>query len=303
MPDEEPVGDDEADLDEWTRDWLEARADEADVPPDVLLERFAAAFRAAEEGDIPQVVRRPELADARADLDDLRTDVDDMIRDVRQRVIQVKRETDAKAPADHTHDDLAERLEGVAETAASARSDVEAVESAVDALEDRVDDGFENFEEILSYLTDAVDDLEAKHTRLARAALSMREGLTGVTEREGRRFAADRLREQANTHGVRTATCADCDATLDVALLTDARCPHCASTFASVEPKRGFFGSPTLEVGDRPALEAPDVRESEASPLADLAADGDGRPDTPADLAGREERSTGEPGVRDGEGR
>lgn len=262
---------------EWTREWLEARAAEQGVSPGELLKRFAAAFRAAEEGDIPDLAYRDdvsaideelealasELDDVERSVEELDEDVSDKIQDVRERVIQVKREVDAKAPADHTHPELAERVASVAESASETRDELAVLSKTVEELDTKVDDGFENFEEILEYLTDAVDDVEARNDQLAGAVVSMRETVRGIAEREGRQSATDRLREQANEHGIRTADCGDCGAVLDIALLTDARCPHCKSTFASVEPKRGFFGSPTLEVGDRPALEAGDVSESD----------------------------------------
>ena len=55
-------------------------------------------------------------------------------------------------------------------------------------------------------------------------------------------------------HGERTASCADCDATVDLGLLARARCPHCEATFVDFEPSTGFFSSATLRTGDRLAL-------------------------------------------------
>lgn len=294
MSDDETGDTGEPGVSEWTRAWLEERAAESGIPPDDLLARFAAAFRAAEEGEVPEVVLRADLEELEAAVTDLETsfdrldadvaaldaDLDEKIQDVRERVIQVKREADAKAPTDHSHPDLVEQLETALDAATTAEAAVEEVSASVDRLDDRLAAGFENYEEILEYLTDAIDDVEAKNTRLASAVLAMREAMQGVTARESRRIAADRLREQANTHGIRTADCEDCNATLDVALLADARCPHCASTFASVQPRRGFFGSPTLEVGERPALEAGDAPDVAGAELADMAADGDGRDST-----------------------
>ena len=278
------------DVSEWTQEWLETRAAEHGVQADELLQRIAWVFRATRDGELAEVQPRDTLAELEAEvdtleavLDDLREDVDALdaeldrkIQDVRERVIQVKRETDAKAPADHDHPDLEGEIDAATDAATSARSDVDAFEAAVDDLERRLDEGFDNFEDILEFLTTEVDDVGEKNTRLAQAIVSMRESIRGMAQREGRRIAADRLREQANEYGIRTADCDDCGATLDVALLTDARCPHCANTFASVEPKRGFFGSPTLEVGDRPAIEAGDAPRPGAVDLDDVISDAAG---------------------------
>lgn len=317
-----PTGTD--DLSEWTREWVEARAAEQGVSPGEFLKRLAAAFRAAEEGDVPDLVRRDDLTAIESELDaletelddlaravaDLEGDVDDKITDVRDRVIQVKREVDAKAPADHDHPDLSRQATEAASRSSSAEERVADLAETLAELDASVDEGFENFREIASHLDDAVADVEEKNTRLAHAIVSMRETVRGVSEREGRRIAADRLREQANRHGIRTADCGDCDATLDVALLTDARCPHCASTFASLEPKRGFFGSATLAVGDRPALEAADVPDATDVDVPDATdvdvpgalADGNGGPVDVTDMLADSRDRGGMGGAGDGGG-
>ena len=278
------------DVSEWTQEWLETRAAEHGVQADELLQRIAWVFRETRDGELAELqphetldhlesdvdTLETALDDLREDVDALDSDLDRKIQDVRERVIQVKREADSKAPTDHDHPDLERAVGDATDTATNAKSDVDALEAALDDLERRLDEGFENFEDILEYLTTEVDDVEEKNTRLARAVVSMRESVRGMTQREGRRIAADRLREQANEYGIRTADCDDCGATLDIALLTDARCPHCANTFASVEPKRGFFGSPTLEVGDRPAIEAGDAPRPDAVDLDDVLPDSTG---------------------------
>lgn len=315
MSEDETGGAGADDLSDWTREWLEQRAAEQGVSPGELLKRFAAAFRAAEEGDIPALVHEDDLDaigseldtveteldelaetvdDLSGDVDDAEREVEQKIQDVRERVIQVKRETDAKAPADHDHPEIAREAAEAAKAATEAKTRLDALTETVASLDTQVDEGFENFEEILEYLTNTVDDVEEKNTRLARAIVSMREGVQGVTEREGRRIAADRLREKANEHGIRTADCGDCGANLDIALLTDARCPHCASTFATIEPSRGFFGSATLEVGDRPALEAADIPGAQDIDVSGAVADGNGGPVDVTDMLADEHPTGGE---------
>lgn len=278
------------DVSEWTQEWLEARASEHGVHANELLQRIAWVFRATRDGELAEVQPQESLAEletevetmatlldvVQQDVEELDAELDRKIQDVRERVIQIKREVDSKAPADHDHPTLENELGAATDTANRAQSRVKTVEDAVENLESRLNEGFENYEDILEYLTDEVDDVAEKNTRLARAIVSMREAIQGMSQREGRRIAADRLREQANKHGIRSADCDDCGATLDVALLTDARCPHCASTFASVKPKRGFFGSPTLEVGDRPAIEAGDAPRPDAVDVTDVIANGEG---------------------------
>lgn len=298
MSEDDAGSDGTTDVAEWTREWLESRAAEQGVPPGELLKRFAAAYRLVEEDavgvpdestvdaldaaleeiqtDLEALDEQVESLDE--DVSTLDRDVDAKIQDVRERVIQVKRETDTKADADHVHEDVNEHLGALSATTSDLRETVDELIARLERVDARLSAGFENYEDILEYLTEEIDDISEKNTRLARAIVSMREAVQGVSSRESRRMAADRLREQANKHGIRSATCEDCGANLDIALLTDARCPHCSATFASVEPKRGFFGSPTLETGDRPALEAGDARSDEVD-VSDVVADGNGSVD------------------------
>jgi len=175
----------------------------------------------------------------------------ELLEDVRDRVVQVKRETDGKAPADHDHPDLAREaaVEAVAD-------DVAALSDAVDALDDRLAAGFDNYEAVLESLADDVDRGADRRTTLARALVETREELRTLAARDAARSAAESLRREANEHGVRTADCGECGETVDVGLLDRAECPHCATPLVGVEPARGFFGSNELVTGDRPALAA-----------------------------------------------
>jgi predicted nucleic acid-binding Zn-ribbon protein len=240
------------------REWVERKASERGTEPETILARAAATYRYLDEG-----------ADGEVDLDDLdarvaalEDDLDAKIQDVRERVIQVKRETDAKASADHDHPNLEERLETVERTAEEAATET-------DGLAERVDRGFENYEEVLEYLTDTTDDLDAKTTTLAGAVVDLRRELQRIATAEHDRQAVDDLRTEANRHGDRTASCADCGSTVDLGLLSRPACPHCEATLVEFDPARGFFGSATLVTGDRPALTGDTETEVPADP-ADL---------------------------------
>jgi chromosome segregation ATPase len=245
------------------REWVDERASEFDLGRTEVLARALTAYRHLAEGgeDIaaatdgaPSADVSERLADLESRLDALDAQVDDVegefgekIRDVRERVVQVKREADAKAPADHDHPDLADRL------TETERRAGEAVDRA-GSLESTVDEGFDNFEEVLSYLTETTEDLEEKVDTLAWTVVDLRRrALELETAASARRAVAD-LREEANRTGTRTATCEDCGTTVDVALLDEPACPECRATFERLDPSRGFFGSATLRVGDRPAL-------------------------------------------------
>jgi len=167
--------------------------------------------------------------------------------DVRKRVVQVKRETDGKAPADHDHPELVARLADAAEAAEEANE-------AVDAVESRIDRGFENYEAVLEYLTETTDTLDRKLTAVAKAVVDLRERADEIEAAEASRAAAAELQAEANRAGEAKAACGNCDGTVRVGLLAAPHCPHCGVTFDGIEPSSGFFGSATLSVGARPAL-------------------------------------------------
>jgi predicted nucleic acid-binding Zn-ribbon protein len=209
---------------------------------DEIDERLAA-IEASETGELGE-----QVADLDERVADLEADLDEKIQDVRERVIQVKREADAKAPADHDHEELRRRVKHVGGAA-------ESLDARLDDLEERVDEGFENFEEVLEYLTETSDELEARARTLAQATIGLRDRVAELeTERSARAVAED-IRATANRNGDATATCGACSRRVRIGLLSRPECPHCAATFEDVEPSSGLFGSATLRVGPPPALE------------------------------------------------
>ncbi|MFB6159654.1 MAG: CopG family transcriptional regulator [Haloferacaceae archaeon] len=292
------AADEVEDLPDDLREWVDRRADERGVDAGDVVRRVLAAHRAVErrdggatpgggdDGVDPVTDRLDRLADRVDDLeadadatqtdrvDDLEArveslsdDLDEMITDVRERVVQVKRETDAKAPADHDHDDLRESAERARRTAAD-------LETRVEAVEDRLDDGFADFREVVEGLADETDDLAARTERLARVAVDLRERVDDLEAQRNAREAVDELRRTANRRGETTAACEACGRTVRLGLLARPRCPHCDAAFEDLDPSSGFFGSATLRTGTPPAL----TGESEAvdSP-ADLFETGDDR--------------------------
>lgn len=202
----------------------------------------------ATEGWDRPMMAEEELEDVQSKLDELESKIEADIEDVRERVIQVKRETDEKAPASHDHEALENALDEL-------ESELEATQETLDRTESRLEGGFENFEEILEALLDRTTDLESDVNTIGRALESMRQTLDTVAEREQQRARADHLKETAAVRGVRTAKCESCRSKVDVALLSEASCPTCGESFHTLDANPGFFGTSILETGDRPALE------------------------------------------------
>lgn len=188
------------------------------------------------------------IEDLEAKIETLESDVEADIQDVRERVVQVKREADGKAPTDHDHESLEATL-------ADLEADLESTQERLEQTDSRLEGGFENFEEILESLLDRTTSLETDVETLGRALKSMRQTLDTVSEREQQRARADHLKDSAADSGVRTAKCESCRSTIDIALLSDATCPGCGEPFHTLDANPGFFGTSILETGDRPALE------------------------------------------------
>jgi len=261
----------EATLEGPVASWLSARADDLGVTPEEFLEGVLAAYRTADEqtdvvtsDDLEDRVSAAE-ADLRADIGDLDSEFDEKIQDVRERVIQVKRDADSKAPADHDHPDLSSQAEEAVSVARDAQADAAEVSEAARQLRERVDAGFDNFEEVLTYLREETRDLDRKTATLATAVVSMRDSVASLAAAEARRERAERLKREANLAGVTEADCGDCGESVTVALLTAPECPFCAATFEDVEHNPGWFGTDVLVTGSAPALSADDGALDEES--------------------------------------
>lgn len=174
-----------------------------------------------------------------------------LVEDVRERIVQVKRETDEKAPSEHTHAELSNNLMQLGR-------EVGSLEAKLEQLDNRLTAGFENYEEILTYLTESNDDLDRKLGRLASALIELRGQVGAAAREENRRNALTTLTDTANRHGVKKANCETCGEDVHIGMLVEPQCPHCDTMFSGLEPKTGFFRNSILHSGARPALESGD---------------------------------------------
>ncbi|WP_336338146.1 hypothetical protein [Haloarcula brevis] len=253
-------------------EWLTERAETLDVPREAVMEQLLAAYMAAadsdaEVGDLGQssadeldaVVaatvdeklngsveaaaesavsdRVPDIADTverrlAERVETLEADFQTKIEDVRERVVQVKREADAKAPADHDHAEF-DRIEALAD-------DLGGLESDIAALRADVAESTETHDERLDDIDDRLDDVEDKLTRVAWVVSDLREDRSG---RDQDRKAVDRLKRAAAQENISTARCSNCDEQVDIGLLTEPQCPHCNATVSDVRPEGGIIRS------------------------------------------------------------
>jgi uncharacterized coiled-coil DUF342 family protein len=239
-------------LPEELNQWLDDRVATTDQDRDEVLARAVATYRLLSEGDealsedaVPPLDQ--QLAELDQRLDDVEEDTNERIQDVRDRVVQVLKTAKSKADADHDHPELAENVEEMEAELAEFRTEF-------DSLEERVDGGFENYETILSTLTDRADETDEKLDTLANAIIDLRKRAVELESASARRTAVEELQTDANLRGVETANCEACGETVRLGLLTEPRCPRCQEPFDGVEPGGRFLGAATITVGEQPAL-------------------------------------------------
>jgi hypothetical protein len=205
-----------------------AAADDLDRVSDVAAE--AARDAVADE-------TADRLSDVEARLDALEGDLDEKITNVRNRVIEVKRETDAKASADHDHGEI----QAVTRQLEELKDDVTALSSTVSAID--TDAAPARLDQVEADLGDVEDRL----TTVAWIVRDLRE----AQESDTGDAALAELKRDAAAADVARAKCENCGEGVDISLLTEPACPHCEATVSTVEPASGFFSKPTLRVASQ----------------------------------------------------
>ena len=209
----------------------DAMQDELDATvDDVLSERVDSTVRE----------RLPDITDAvesriEGQLDDVEEEFQEKLTDVRQRVVQLKRELDGKAPADHeafeTVDELDESVSALNREIVEVRDEFEADLASQTERVDELETRFDEFERRL-------DDAEEKLERVAWVVSDLRENQGG---RDAHQKAVDRIKRAAAQEGISSATCQSCGESVEIGLLTDPQCPHCNSTVSDVKPEGGII--------------------------------------------------------------
>lgn len=194
----------------------------------------------AEQIDSTVRDRLPDITDAvesrvEGRLDDVEDDFTGKITDVRERVVQLKRELDSKAPVDH---EAFEMVDEVDDSVTSLRSELATLrnefEDTAASHTEQMADLERRFDEVDSRL----EDMESKLKRVAWVVSDLREEQGG---RDANQKAVDRLKRAAAQEGISDASCQDCGETVDIGLLTDPQCPHCNTTVTDIQPEGGIL--------------------------------------------------------------
>lgn len=224
-----------------------------------------------------RLTERDQTAELQQRVDELEAAFDEKIDDVRSRVIQVKREADAKAAADHDHPELHDEVAAATDHLDELATTTETLEAELDRLAERVTEaeetaeaGFDNYETILRRLKETTSELQDRTETLGTVASRQRERLNALEASDTRRSAVEDLQEEANEKGVTKANCGSCGSTVQLGLLGSPRCPHCDAPYEAVDADTGLFRAAKLAVADRPALASPnDDRDRDPEPVFD----------------------------------
>jgi rubrerythrin len=217
------------------------QAEIAEMVAAQLDEQLTARFDAEFDGRIEQALTG-QLSEATNSvqrqltnrIDEVETEFDGKIDDVRERVIQVKKEADSKAPADHTHDQL--------ESVPELQRTVAGVERQLDELQTEFEEHVPEHDKMISGLGDQLEDMQDRLQTVAWVVSDLRE----AQESNGGLEAVERIKRAAAKADIERADCENCGDGVTLSLLTDPECPHCNATVTNVEPASGWFGSPTL---------------------------------------------------------
>ena len=273
-------------------EWLDAKAADLGVEREAVVVQLLSSYRAAAqledgefaalfdddvESEIRDVIadRLPDIVEAvseevdtaedieavenrlASDVDRVEREFDAKIQDVRERVIQVRKEADAKAPAKHAHpeiEELSAELAGFEDRLASVESRLDDTQQEADGVAERVAE--------LEAATDRLDELEERLQTVAWVVSDLKEELDAGTNS---RRAAEQLKQAAAEADVDRAVCDSCEQPVDIALLSEARCPHCEVAVNDVALPGGLFGKPRLtavkqlEAGDDGDSDVPDA--------------------------------------------
>ena len=167
-------------------------------------------------------------------IDTVESEFDEKIGDVRERVIQVKKEADKKAPAEHSHDEL-DAIPELEATVADLRTEL-------DALRSEFDEHVPGNQEELADAEQRLDEMQDRLQTIAWVVSDLRD----AQESSGGLQAVERIKRAAAKANIERANCENCGEGVTLSLLTDPECPHCSATVTNVEPSSGWFGNPRL---------------------------------------------------------
>lgn len=254
-------------LDEWVAEDLEATIDErvaeaveselettvesqlSDAVESKLDERLDSRIEAAVDEALDSTVetRIEEALSAETDalddrIDELEAEHTDAIEDVRDRVIQVKKEADAKTPTE-AHEETRRDVEDLQAELSTLDDRLASISEELSALQSETTDRLDDHAETLADLESGVEDTEERLNTLAWNVNKIRDHVETAKD-------LSPILQKAAQLDIDRAKCDQCEAAVEIGLLTEPACPHCGAQLTGVVDSRSFFGKPRLLVGD-----------------------------------------------------
>jgi DNA repair exonuclease SbcCD ATPase subunit len=196
--------------------------------------------------DIVESVVTDQISEAtnsvQRNLDDRISGIEDdykqKLEDVRERVIQVKKEADKKAPVDHTHDEF--------DQLPPLNDQVETIEADLAQLTDEYEATIPMHGEKIDEFDERLDQIEDRLQTVAWVVSDIRD-----TIESGGLEAVERIKRAAAKADIERANCENCGESVAISLMTDPECPHCDAAVTNIEPSGGWFGKPKLLVASQ----------------------------------------------------
>lgn len=238
--------------------WLDERAETLGLDRAELLRELLSAHRAVATVSGEQLDPAPDTGSIDDRLEALEEEFGTDLDEVRRRLVQVKREVDGKAPADHHAFDAVESLDGSVD-ALEGRLDSQA--SRIESIQDRIGDlesGIEELDDAVEDLRETADvtaadlaDVREKLTRVAQVLVSLRDGGASTGGSPDERLVA--IKRLAAREGYGQVECDACGGSVYLPVLPEAACPHCDAPFHDIVVRGALRNRPTLtgeEAGD-----------------------------------------------------
>jgi chromosome segregation ATPase len=236
-------------------DWLDEQATERDVARDTLLSQLIAAYQTTVNynGDINGEIQTFEsdnidtmieerieqqlpgdsetAATLKNRINTIGSKHEQKLSELHNRVVQVKKELDTKAPEDHEHTEF----DHLRELAARVEAVCDEVETLREETDETDDDTVEEFDERL-------EEVEDRLQSVAWLVGNLRD----TVEDDDTLNVTDRIKRAAAESNIEQANCQNCGETVSIGLLTEPECPHCNTAVRDVEPSSGWFGKAEL---------------------------------------------------------
>ncbi|WP_435064835.1 hypothetical protein [Halobaculum sp. EA56] len=160
--------------------------------------------------------------------------------------------------------------------------ELDAIESEVTdeqaRIESRLDNEFEDLETILDHLLTTTDSLESQIDRIERQQRSKTDALqSALEELQVDQLQLQRVMQDAAEIDTTTATCDNCEETIDLPLLTTPECYNCGRRLTGIEEETKWFlfGNPVAQT-----TESRSDRRNPPEPVQEETSRGHGSPHT-----------------------